>query len=727
MTLHRQVAEAAEGHDWRLACHHYAQIGDEAGIIRTIDDAVEEILARGDVLVAEGYLTGLHEQEAITSHEVIRSRSELKRGDHQRALQRARAARRSDPESVVAVLNMALVAYHAGDYELTETVARDVLSMSAGPTQKAMAAGLLGMIEASVDGDLNASLAALEELRGMQQARGYVHHEATTLLNIAVYQKVKGNPEAVLTACDEAIPRLTDDPDGTVLACVMTARGWAQAALGDLSTARLSFSKAIADVNDAGKPEAMLEAAETEIWLGSADRAREYLRDSEPLLKLNPGIADLFMANQAQLAIRSEDPADSSWIRRFRIGERSLLVGNKSHQLAVVANHAVSNRTGAAEAAVQSALGQAQRQSAGLWIDYCRLLLAILHGPESLKGELRRLARTRPYVIGMLAEHVVDNLSALGEEGDDVLVPEMQRRPERWLPSLRQALDRGTPASLASSRFLEAIGTAEDVGRLRQAGRKHKSAIASDLGKRLAKRVAHRVYVEDQGRVALRVGGHHVEGASVRRKVLALLCYLLTRPRFAANRDEVLEALWPDFEPAVALNSLNQTLYFLRRVVEPGYREDTSPDYVRHDSDVVWLDRQLVSSRSQVCADFIRSLPAQPSPEQVQKLAEMYHGQFALDFAYEEWAVGYRESTHASYLQVVENALALDIATGHFDRGVLLARRALNVDPNAEQIELSLVRLLRMSGAHAAAAEQYAHYSSVLETLGLEAPPLDAL
>jgi len=46
----------------------------------------------------------------------------------------------------------------------------------------------------------------------------------------------------------------------------------------------------------------------------------------------------------------------------------------------------------------------------------------------------------------------------------------------------------------------------------------------------------------------------------------------------------------------------------------------------------------------------------------------------------------------------------------------------------AEQIEASLVRLLRLSGAHAAAAEQYAHYSAVLkEGLGIEPPPLDAL
>ena len=69
-----------------------------------------------------------------------------------------------------------------------------------------------------------------------------------------------------------------------------------------------------------------------------------------------------------------------------------------------------------------------------------------------------------------------------------------------------------------------------------------------------------------------------------------------------------------------------------------------------------------------------------------------------------------------------------DMATGHWQRGIVTARRALAIDPDAEQIEASLVRLLRASGAHPAATKQYAHYSAVLkEGLGIKPPPLDAL
>jgi DNA-binding SARP family transcriptional activator len=190
----------------------------------------------------------------------------------------------------------------------------------------------------------------------------------------------------------------------------------------------------------------------------------------------------------------------------------------------------------------------------------------------------------------------------------------------------------------------------------------------------------------------------------------------------------VLDALWPDFDPSDALNSLNQTVYFLRRVFEPSFQEDLSPGYLNHEGDVVWLDSDLVQSRSQQCWSLIRGLPIEPSPAEVSMLSETYRAPFALDFAYEEWATAYRSSLQSSYLQVIERSIHADTETGHFGRGILIARRALDVCPEADNIELSLLRLYKLSGSHAAAAEQYAHYSSWLrETIGVEPPALESL
>jgi two-component SAPR family response regulator len=101
---------------------------------------------------------------------------------------------------------------------------------------------------------------------------------------------------------------------------------------------------------------------------------------------------------------------------------------------------------------------------------------------------------------------------------------------------------------------------------------------------------------------------------------------------------------------------------------------------------------------------------------------------FAADFAYEDWAVDYRDWLHTGYLQIIETEIAQAIATGQYERGVRLARRALGVDPRLDSLGLSLLRLFKGSGAHAAAAEQYERYASLLRSeIGVEPPTFDAV
>jgi DNA-binding SARP family transcriptional activator len=270
--------------------------------------------------------------------------------------------------------------------------------------------------------------------------------------------------------------------------------------------------------------------------------------------------------------------------------------------------------------------------------------------------------------------------------------------------------------------LLEQIGEAEDVPRLRDVSKKMRDRRGARPGVALARRLADRVFVEDLGRIRLLVGSRLVEGADVRRKVLALLCFLISKPRFASTREEVIDSLWPDHDPLAALNSLNQTVYFLRRVFEPNFIEDISPGYVGQDGETIWLDSELVDSRSRRCLELIRDMPGEPIPEGSISLATEYRGRFALDFAYEEWSASYRESLHAAYLRVVERSISLDLDSGHFDRGTFIAERAAEIDPDAEQIQVALVRLYRHSGAHAAASQQYAHYARTVRDLGAEPP-----
>jgi two-component SAPR family response regulator len=77
---------------------------------------------------------------------------------------------------------------------------------------------------------------------------------------------------------------------------------------------------------------------------------------------------------------------------------------------------------------------------------------------------------------------------------------------------------------------------------------------------------------------------------------------------------------------------------------------------------------------------------------------------------------------------VIGRAVVEAIDSGRYDRGIRLGRAALDVDGEADQIERGLLKLYRLSGAHAAAAEQYAHYAAFVRSeYGVEPPPLEAI
>jgi DNA-binding SARP family transcriptional activator len=358
------------------------------------------------------------------------------------------------------------------------------------------------------------------------------------------------------------------------------------------------------------------------------------------------------------------------------------------------------------------------------------LLRGAVGGPAVLSEAILAMGPSNPWHLTFLADILAPRLTRISDEARAVVATAASTHPQRWRTDLRRTLaDDDRPTAIAAADLLEEIGDRTDIARLRQLAKgRGRTRDAANLGRALSRRLADRVRIDDQGRVGIAIGDREVAGTTIRRKVLALLCFLVTKPDMSATRDQVLDALWPELDPEVAINSLNQTLYFLRRVFEEHFSDDISPGYVHHDSDVIWLDSELVTSRSVECRRLIRDLPPRPSPDDVEQLTLLYGGRFALDFEYEEWAGAFRDSLHAAYLEIVERAVLDDFALGHYDRGIRIARRALDVDGSAEQIEVSLLRLYRVSGAHAAAAEQYAHYATFMrEELGVEPPALDAL
>ena len=76
----------------------------------------------------------------------------------------------------------------------------------------------------------------------------------------------------------------------------------------------------------------------------------------------------------------------------------------------------------------------------------------------------------------------------------------------------------------------------------------------------------------------------------------------------------------------------------------------------------------------------------------------------------------------------MEAGIRVRLENGRVQEAIRLARRVLEIDSSAEQIERLLLRGYYESGAHSAVREQYGHYAAALrDELGVEPPTLDEL
>jgi DNA-binding SARP family transcriptional activator len=721
--IHLAVAQRAEAFDWRIGTHHYRAAGRDDDARRVLTDSIETILGTGAYAAAEEVAASLESHQADPAVLILRSRGAQQRGLLEAGVDLAEEAFAADPRSPAAILNLMTARTLQGNVEGALEVGA-LLENSPATRLSKIGPAFRSMIATSTDGSLVVAGADLEALVGTLREQGEHHFLGVALSNWSYLLAAQGEPHLAYLRADEAVELLRASSAGVELVSALLARAGASAHLGSLESARNDIEESRKLGPLSSLTEVAYEGAQLETYFGSSERALALIALVEHEVSPLTDRGEQALLAAANLMIRrGEYDAAARQLQQLQFGERRSAIAFDVRRRAAAAALAFLNGDEEASSKIRRGITAAAAQGAKLWARYLQLLLHLIESPGA--EDARRLADDDPALLSMAAEPLVRRLHELSPATVEAITAEASRRPERWREPLRQLSSSSSGVgAFRAAVILEQIGELSDVPLLRATGRRLRANPgAYDLGRVLARRLAPRVVVEDLGRVRLRIGMRLVEGSAIRRRVLELLCFLLTRPKFASTREEALEALWPDLDPSSGLNSLNQTVYFLRRVFEPNYNEDLSPGYVGQDSEMVWLDTDLVDSRSRRCREMIRSAETRGG-DGILALAREYRARFALDFAYDDWSTSFRDSLHASFLRVVEQAIHVDIELGHLVHAIELAELALEVEPDAEELELSLLRLYRMTGAHAAAAERYAHYAMTLRGLGIEPPRL---
>jgi DNA-binding SARP family transcriptional activator len=731
--LHRLIARHAESTDWRLAAHHFAAAGDIDELHRLVEASVPSIMAGGDFAIAESFIDRLPDGRTWPIFDIVLSRMELARDQPDAAVHLAESAvaaqRTVAPSALLdqALTNLMSVYFQSGRIREAILAATELLESGGSGPLVAIARATTEVLSASVDGPLGPPLGLLRDMAALHQASGDLHYFGITQINIGDVERAMGRMDASRTAAESAIVALTASSQSYEVSAARLLRAWALAHANEMDDALAEIDLALNTRYELVRDEARLEAVTILLAYGDPEKARVVLSTVGPLEKMPPDLRDQYPTVLAELEIQS-GRLDSA---------RAMLEGidlEKPHRdsafkvrvLTLRALGAVLARAPDAKVHARAAVGQARSQGAGYAGLRAEIIMGALDGEERLDAVLRRTGDQVAPFVSTLAELFVSDVVHDSPLVRAIVEKEVLARPQRWRQALRAALRTGNRTSQSrAGALLDVAGEPVDVPRLRAFSKQSKAAA---VGRGLARRVAEEVRVADLGRVTVTVGQRIVDGNVIRRKVLALLCFLITRPNLAAARDQVVDALWPDQDPGAASNSLNQTVYFLRRVFEPTYVDDLSPGYLRHDSDLIWLDSGLVVADSEMCRRAIDEARKSLTWAAVDLVSKQYRGRFALDFEYEEWAANYRDHLHASYLEVIERAVRDDTQAARFDRAIEVCRRALDVDPSCEPIERQLLHLYKVTGSHAAAEEQYRHYAAVMrDDLGVTAPPLSEL
>jgi predicted ATPase/DNA-binding SARP family transcriptional activator len=202
-----------------------------------------------------------------------------------------------------------------------------------------------------------------------------------------------------------------------------------------------------------------------------------------------------------------------------------------------------------------------------------------------------------------------------------------------------------------------------------------------------ARRKMHTSNLSTFGSFALSVNGVPVPNPAT-RKARALLAFLAIKGRAGAAREQLLEAFWPDVEPARARDSLSTALHSIRLSLRAA-AADVSEFLTATSSTVRWV------ADTSVDATLFAELSAQDDLAANAEALLLYRGDF-LEGDYDDWSASERERLATLY----EALLARLVRKSHDPTA---AQRLLARNPYAEEAYAALLESDLRAGRSASA------------------------
>src|SRR6266542_79518 len=217
------------------------------------------------------------------------------------------------------------------------------------------------------------------------------------------------------------------------------------------------------------------------------------------------------------------------------------------------------------------------------------------------------------------------------------------------------------------------------------------------------------------------------------KKARTLLKILVARRGRATPRDLLMEALWPEEDPARLANRLSVALATARAVLDPDKRHP-SDHFVTADKDSIRLDLEHVAVDVE---EFLRRADEglachregrlDAARAALQAADALYAGDFLEEDRYQDWAGALREEARAVYISVARALGEAAVSGGDHDAAVRCYLKILAKDTFDEEAHLGLVAILQREGRHGEARRQYRAYTARMVELQVPAAPFPSL
>jgi ATP/maltotriose-dependent transcriptional regulator MalT/DNA-binding SARP family transcriptional activator len=718
--LHIHAASYFETHSlWPDAIHHYMAAGLQPQAARLIAKYGEDLVSTGRLPLVEEWLNNWPPKAIRENARLSLLFGEISglagRWDEALGLLlRARSyfRRKGDRRmEAVACSKLSTVYNNRGDVPSASLLAQEGLELAPEDAfatrirlrgNLAVTKGWLESLQAAMHECKRIALESTE--RGYEQFAAIAHH------NLGLMLRYAGDLDESLANLMRAAKFWDASPtnpfaDGSELVLTLLALGREDEAraVADAAVRRTRpWPRALAD--------ARYGSAAIEAQLGQFEEAVKTLRDIAELGDLLGPMLEKELALLIQCLYLSGGGADE--IRSIANQLETCRTDLRLVPTTEVALAFAAHRGGACDghcARALDALNGAKEIGATYIAAVGEMAIAVLgldHDPDEALVRVSKLVHEGPcqtdrssrWLLRRLSPFITRSTDVLG--GPELIVKLLELDAEFWmehavsLVSLLRGRDR--------SQLLSAIdNAANESTALLLSG--VDGADAQELRRAIVQRFAPRLCIRSFGPLALHLGSWDSAATVIgRRRTRLLLGLLVAHFDAALTRDQVLEFLWPEADPNAAVNSLNQTVFQLRRLIEPSYREGESPQYVVSNLDTVRLNPELVDTDLRRIRELGRMLEDRYD-DQVRSLAipaliDLVRGEYLADVKYEDWVGTAQLGVHAEVRSVLL-PIATGDAAGEDKDWTLQAGCALAVlDPFDEAAHVAMIRHLAATG-----------------------------